>query len=172
MRQFHFQFRIVESLSLQDDAVVLSKLGRLAGQDDLRTIAVQRAFPAVDDEIELVVAPISLQCPLRMQRMVNPYYTLDCEGYGSFELSAFLELGTRSKKWCCPHCYKPAPTHLGRVVEDRYLRRILELLGTAGEHILEIEIDREGQWRPSGWAQWFTLENGPAQEDLLRAAAQ
>lgn len=52
-------------------------------------------------------------------------------------------------------------------VPDRYLLRVLELLGPRGQDVMEIEVDRQGRWRPIGWKQkWFTLTEGPTVEDF------
>ena len=111
-----------------------------------------------DDDECLVVgtSTVSLRCPLTGARLRDPARLDDSSGGPSsaFELSAFLALGTRTRKWVCPHNpAKPAP--LRRVRRDGFLAAVLRSLDSSGKkgdrEATEIEVDvATGDWRPAG----------------------
>ena len=124
-----------------------SKKGDKAGDGD----------DSSDDECLVVgTSTVSLRCPLTGARLRDPARLDDSSGGPSsaFELSAFVALGTKTRKWVCPHNpTKPAP--LRRVRRDGFLAAVLTSLDSSGRRadreVTEIEVDvATGEWRPSG----------------------
>ena len=124
-----------------------SKKGDKAGDGD----------DSSDDECLVVgTSTVSLRCPLTGARLRDPARLDDSSGGPSsaFELSAFVAIGTKTRKWVCPHNpTKPAP--LRRVRRDGFLAAVLTSLDSSGRRadreVTEIEVDvATGEWRPSG----------------------
>jgi len=90
---------------------------------------------------------ISLNCPLSGGRLRQPVKSSACKHAKVFDAEPFLLMNQKSKKWQCPHCMKSLL--LTDCEVDIFTLTILNKLKESGhEAIEEIEINKEGKWRP------------------------
>lgn len=119
-------------------------------------LARVRACVAGDDP-DLIVesAPLSLRCPLSGGRFATPI-RLAGPGGGlvAFDWAAFLEVGSRSRRWVCPHSLRPAP--LRALVGDAYIAAVLAALAGRPD-VMEVEVGTDGRWRAGPGEAWRSV---------------
>ena len=79
-----------------------------------------------DDAVQIGRTVLSLRCPLTGSRIRTPARFLPVGGLSAFDLDAFLDLVSRSRKWQCPHSMRALPVQ--DLMLDTYLARILPRL--------------------------------------------
>lgn len=104
-----------------------------------------------DDEVSVEKTVLSLKCPIAGVRITLPARFTTVPGLACFDLDPFLAMAAQTRKWLCPN----SMTHVGVSVQtlqiDAYTQRLLACLAGRPE-VTEVEVDRNGRWRPVGAA--------------------
>lgn len=136
----------------------------------------QALFKVRGDELGFESIMVSLICPFGGSRMKYPVKAAVCRHAKFFDGETFLQINYKSKKWQCPHCMKAI---LVTDLElDLFMVHVLERLKCHAD-VNNIEINREGKWRPfrkkvkREKEHWFSVEEefDPKLEYLIPESA-
>jgi hypothetical protein len=101
--------------------------------------------------------PLSLRDPISGARVQHPVRFAGCTGLAVFDLPTFLAVTQRSRRWQCPRCTAcGGPSALRR---DAYVAAVLAA-SAALDDVDDVEVNREGHWRPrlpgGGFGRWVS----------------
>ncbi|KHN88190.1 E3 SUMO-protein ligase gei-17 [Toxocara canis] len=96
-----------------------------------------------DDSVQMESVKFTLLCPLGRTRMVTPVKGSDCAHLQCFDLLLFLKMNEKRPTWKCAICDKAVPYN--KLIIDGYFEQVLK---KAGPNVTEIELLRDGDWRP------------------------
>ncbi|EFO22955.2 MIZ zinc finger family protein [Loa loa] len=104
---------------------------------------IRNRLSSDDDAIQMETLRISLLCPLGKTRMIIPVKAFDCTHLQCFDLSNFLKMNEKRPTWKCAVCNNGASYK--KLIIDGYFERVLK---DTTANITEVELLREGGWRP------------------------
>ena len=118
-----------------------------------------------DDVAEMRVdaLPLSLRDPISGARVADPVRFAGCTGLAVFDLRTFLTVTQRSRRWQCPRC--AACGGPGALRRDAFVAALLAA-SAALEDVDDVEVNREGHWRPrlpcGAFGRWVSPEETEA----------
>ncbi|KAK9835201.1 hypothetical protein WJX81_005406 [Elliptochloris bilobata] len=107
-----------------------------------------------DDELMMGHSVMSLRCPNSGMRIVKPARFKTSGGLVAFDLTTFLDLAERTRKWQCPHSMQAGTVQ--DLVVDGFVQRVLASLQARPE-VMEVEVAPSGEWRAPGESAWRSI---------------
>lgn len=130
--------------------------GRMMPPEDIPD-AVRRMREVVDsgseDEVSMESITVSLRCPVSMAMIKRPVYFHGTSYITVYDMDTLVDMFRRSGEWKCPATRKPVIVANLRV--HTYMEAVLKTVGVENMECEAIEINSDGDWRPSGSDQGF-----------------
>jgi len=139
---------------------------------------VRAAVAGDDPDLVVEASPLPLRCPLSGGRLVTPVRigpggpggAAAARGLPAFDWASYVEMGSRSRRWVCPHSMHPAP--LRALVRDAFVSAVLAATAHTMPEAVEVEVGADGRWRAGPASPWRSvLEEGGGEAPPVGAAA-
>ncbi|UJR23301.1 hypothetical protein I4U23_026316 [Adineta vaga] len=122
---------------------ILNKPVKFFRDDSVKILAKARATDS-DLGLEVSDQKLKLTCPIDQKRLKKPIRATTCQHLQCFDLTNYIALNEKSKKWICPVCNKLALYEDLQI--DTYMDSILNSI--QNHDITEITINGELRWTP------------------------
>ncbi|CAR24742.1 SUMO ligase SIZ1 [Lachancea thermotolerans CBS 6340] len=130
-----------------------------------------------DEDLVTTSTVMTLQCPISYCRMRYPSKSVYCQHLQCFDSLWFIESQQQIPTWHCPVCQKKIK------IEDLALCEFVEeIIQQCDEEVEQVEISRDGTWKPvfeddppapqQHSATEVKLENGHSLEGIVRPGSE
>lgn len=96
-----------------------------------------------DDDLQVDMLKVSINCPLGKTRMKYPCRSIMCTHLQCFDGLTYIKMNQRKPKWKCPVCHNISP--INKLVIDKYFEEIVNS-DKLKEDTTEIKLLGDGSW--------------------------
>lgn len=121
---------------------------------------------SLDDDLQVDMIKVSINCPLGKTRMKHPCRSIQCTHLQCFDGLTYIKMNQRKPKWICPVCYKISPFH--QLVVDKYFEEIINSDKLQGD-TTEIKLLNDGSWCLDSLNDVIEILDTPASKSSTRS---